>query len=407
MRFALVGADLNALAAARAVAAFPGHEFTCLVAGSQSETRLAGFGARLRYCRGWEELLTDPDVDSVIVTGAGDDAQQAVRQLVAAGKKVLLPPALTQPAPFFYELALLEAENPGSLFPLLGLRGHPLVLKLRDLIIHDGLGRMRHARLERKLAPSTTGAGPLFREDDLAAALLVDADLLRTLCGAYDQVTALRSGDAEHGFSLATVTLAGRSAPQAVWTAAAGGDNDWRLTLTGDRGTAVLEGDPSRAWFHLTVDRGGQQEIDETQSDAAFPWLVEQFSAAAARPPMADSEVANSEAPPRHSFWDELARDVELVDAVERSVRRRRTIDVFFDTPSERGIFKTQMTAVGCCLLVLTPAAIVIYLALAANIAIPPLVKRVLVALLFLPLGVFLVLQLLLFISRPASREGR
>jgi hypothetical protein len=88
-------------------------------------------------------------------------------------------------------------------------------------------------------------------------------------------------------------------------------------------------------------------------------------------------------------------------------VRRRRTIDVYFETPSERGIFKTQMTAVGCCLLVLTPAAVVVYLAVAAAVEFPPLLKECLVALLFLPLGVFLALQLLLFVSRPANRDGR
>jgi hypothetical protein len=98
---------------------------------------------------------------------------------------------------------------------------------------------------------------------------------------------------------------------------------------------------------------------------------------------------------------------VELVDAVERSIRRRRTIDVYFETPSERGIFKTQMTAVGCSLLVLTLLAVVIYLGAAAALAIPPLVKKIVVALIFVPLGVFLVMQLLFFVARPAARNGR
>jgi predicted dehydrogenase len=422
MRFALFGDEAALFAVARAVAASPGHEITHIVGEAQSAPPLSSLGRNLQYCRSWEELLSDAGIDAVIVWGSGEEVQQAVRQIVVAGKKVLLPPSLTQPPPVFYELALIEAENPGSLFPLLGLRGHALVLKLRDLILHDGLGRLRHARLERMLTPSSPGpsspgssspgssspgTGSLLHEEDLARALLVDADLLRTLCGAFDQVTALRSGDAERGFSLATVTLAGGSAPQAVWTAAAGGENTWRLTLTGEEGTALLEGHPDRAWFHLTVNREGLPPIDEAQSDDAATWLVEQFSRDAARRLPADDENVESNAPPVGSFWEELARDVELVDAVERSVRRRRTIDVYFDTPSERGIFKTQMTAVGCCLLMLTPAGIVVYLAVAANVALPPLVKQIIVALLFLPLGLFLALQLLLFISRPASRDAR
>src|SRR5947207_1846022 len=148
MRFALFGSDPAALEVARAVAAFPGHELTRLV-GPQSLPRSPVFGPNLRFCRSWEELLIDSEVEAVIVTGDGDEKQQAVRQLVLAGKSVLLPPGLTQPAPFFYELALLEAENPGRLFPLLGLRGHPLISKLRHLIQQNGLGPPRHVQLER------------------------------------------------------------------------------------------------------------------------------------------------------------------------------------------------------------------------------------------------------------------
>src|SRR5262245_15382576 len=193
MRFALFGSDSAAVAVARAVAAFRGHELTRLVGEPKAAPVVPVLGANVRYCRTWEDLLPDSEVDAVIVTGDGDEKQQAVRQLVLAGKWVLVSPALTQPASFFYELALIEAESPGSLFPLLGLRGHPLIVRLRELILQSGLGRLHHVRLDRKLAPK---AGSLLDEDDLARALLIDADLLRNLCGDYDQVTASRSGDA-------------------------------------------------------------------------------------------------------------------------------------------------------------------------------------------------------------------
>src|SRR5262249_42402433 len=146
----------------------------------------SAFSAHVRSCETWEDLLSDAEVDAVIVTGAGDERQQAVRQLVLAGKSVLLPADLTQPAAFFYELALIEAERPGSLFPLLVLRGPALVLRLRERVLQLSLGRLPHARLERTLAP---GAGSLLGQDDLARALLIGADLLRCLCGEYDQVT--------------------------------------------------------------------------------------------------------------------------------------------------------------------------------------------------------------------------
>ena len=44
----------------------------------------------------------------------------------------------------------------------------------------------------------------------------------------------------------------------------------------------------------------------------------------------------------------------ETVDAMHRSFERRRTIDLRSETTSERGIFKSQMTTIGCGLLTLT-----------------------------------------------------
>jgi hypothetical protein len=164
------------------------------------------------------------------------------------------------------------------------------------------------------------------------------------------------------------------------------------LSLSGEAGAAVLEGVPESAMLRLTVQVHDKPATSEEVVDDAGPWLLDSFTASGGK---------------GHSLWEELACDVELVDAVERSVRRRRTIDVFFETPSERGIFKTQMTAVGCSLLVMTLVAVVFYLGLAATIELPPLLKKLLVVLIFLPLGVFLALQLLLFVARPAVRDNQ
>jgi hypothetical protein len=213
-----------------------------------------------------------------------------------------------------------------------------------------------------------------------------------------------------------------------VWTAAAtGGAGGWRLTLVGDSGTAILEGAPTSSELRLTLAMAGQPPTTEESAADAGAWLLETFAASigAALPPVARGDSNLSNGPARDaahgerspgiatgpalnstdSLWSELARAVDLVDAVELSVRRRRTIDVYFETPSERGIFKTQMTAVGCSLLVLTLIAVVIYLGVAAAVAVPALVKKVVVGLIFVPLGVFLVMQLLYFVARPAGRE--
>jgi predicted dehydrogenase len=341
-------------------------------------------------------LLTDCPVDAVIVANDAEDLDQAVRQLAQAGIAVLLSPELTQPAEVFYELSLIEAESPGRLFPLLGLRGHTQVQRLCEALAQNALGNLRHVRVDRKIA----GAGALVGQEELDQALLCDADLLRVIFGDYDQVTASRSGDGAQGYSQALVTLDGDAVPQAVWTATAAiGEEAFRLTLSGANGTAVLEGNPEAAFLRLVLRVTGAPEIREESFDDAGAWLLERFVASVGRDPNPQTNAPTT-------LWDELARAVELVEAVERSVRRRRTIDVYFETPSERSLFKTQMTAVGCSLIVLTLLAVVLYLVLAATVGMPPLMKKILVGLIFLPLGIFLALQLLVFIARPASRDA-
>jgi hypothetical protein len=63
--------------------------------------------------------------------------------------------------------------------------------------------------------------------------------------------------------------------------------------------------------------------------------------------------------PEERPDWTDLTRDFEVLDAVRRSLARRRTIDLHFETTSERSLFKTQMTAIGCGVLMLTLFAVV------------------------------------------------
>jgi predicted dehydrogenase len=396
MRFALSGDGSTALAVARAMGLNRAHEIVAVVGPRHSGPAYPPLKPGVRSCRGWEELLADCPVDAVILSSDRErNLDQAVRQLAQAGIAVLLPPELTQPAENFYELSLIEAESPGRLFPLLGLHGHAQVQRLCDAISQDALGRLRHVRIERKIF----GPGALIGGHDLDAALLCDADLLRVICGEYDQVTASRSGDDLQGYSQALVTFDGDAVPQAVWTATAtSADVEWQLTLSGENGTAVLEGNPEAALLRLTLQVKGAPTTSEESTDEAGGWLLERFVATVG------ADVNQQMAAPS-SLWEDLSRAVELVEAAQRSVRRRRTIDVYFETPSERSLFKTQMTAVGCSLIVLTLLAVVLYLVLAATIGMPPLMKKVLVGLIFLPLGIFLALQLLVFIARPASRD--
>ena len=139
--------------------------------------------------------------------------------------------------------------------------------------------------------------------------------------------------------------------------------------------------------MNVTGDRG-----------AAVRTLLDEF---------ADSSRANSAqrgSPPVE--WSELVKAFETVDATHRSVKRRRTIELHFEPMSERAIFKTQMTAIGCGVLMGTLLLMLVYLAVASTIPLPGVALEVLRGLVFAPVGVFLLLQLLYPLARPSSHES-
>lgn len=414
MNFALLGDDLRTLPLARAIAAAAHHQLSSTALAARCHAALCAEYPSLRACRSWEDLLADPDLDAVIVSGDDDRILAAARQLSAAGKSLILLPTPDQSSALLYELTLIQTDAAIHLVPLLALRAHPLVQKLQHLMQSGGFGTIHHVQIERRSVPAQPGAGaPLLSADQLRTCLLEDVDLLRCLGGDYDQVTASRSGDATRGVSLATVMLAGSASPPAVWSATATRlEEAWHLTVAGERGTALLSGDPARLEFRFESRLMEGPEHAGHREDLASAEPPEEGNSSAHATVHVDPgawqlEHTESMFAGRHvrPDWTDLTRAFELLDAVDRSVRRRRTIDLHYEAPSERNVFKTQMTAVGCSLLVLTLVATIAYLVLAAMFDLNATVKHVARFLIFLPLGVFLVLQMLLFLTKPANRE--
>ena len=58
--------------------------------------------------------------------------------------------------------------------------------------------------------------------------------------------------------------------------------------------------------------------------------------------------------------WTEAIRDIELAEAIPRSLVRGRTIEVQHEQPTEEGTFKGLMTSLGCGLLLIGLGAIVV-----------------------------------------------
>jgi hypothetical protein len=102
---------------------------------------------------------------------------------------------------------------------------------------------------------------------------------------------------------------------------------------------------------------------------------------------------------------DAFSASLELTDAISKSLRRRRTVDVYFDTGSERGVFKSQMTAIGCGVLTWMIVGMIGFLIVAQLTALSPKVLMIGRALWIAPLVLFLAAQLLLPLTRSRPKS--
>ncbi len=394
MNFALLGDDPVCLPLISAIAGHPEHRLTQAAHAPSIASAVLESVPSVHVCPRWEDFPFDGSLDAVIV--AGDDPQTLIgaKQLAAAGKPLILFPRVTQSSTLIYELTLIRDDTKVVLFPAFALRMDPQVARLRELIENKVFGESVYLQLTRGFGRTRHAGQPRLPSiDEVDEMLLHDVDLLRSLGGNYDQVTAIHSGVTPAGVLLATVTLAGSGCVEVTWTLTSSGTAAAdQLQVTGATGSAVLTLSDNLA-TQLTIEgiEPLQAAADE-DGDAGNVWL-RRFEAA-----LAGDSV--------HPDWIDVTRAFEIVDATHRSIRRRRTIDLHFETTSERTIFKTQMTAIGCGVLTFTLLGLVCYLIAANLFAVNETVLRVARIAWALPPILFLLLQLLMFVAKPSSQAA-
>ncbi len=387
MRFALLGDHPEALRVARSLAQLPEHRLQAAAEiGQQAASDLIAAVPGVRLVNDWEELLAGDACEAVIIGGTTEAVLNGARQLASNGKTLLLMPIAAQGSAFIYELTLIHDDNRVPLVPVVPLVAQKLVERMRTAIAAGAIGRVVLLRLERGLN-SDREAGLMSREL-LNAEMLHDALLLRSLgvhCvspaetavqpqrveekaqsrqrsrESYSRITAVHSGTTSAGVSMATVTLGGEGLPEATWIARAA-EPHWNLIVTGTDGEATL-----------TLDRtslGGQLVIKPKATEPQT--FADDGASAGARTIEATLQrLAHST-----DCWIEMTRAFETVEATATSLRRRRTIDMQFETTSERSIFKSQMAAGGCSLLLLTLVGLVAFLLLGAFLDSRSMVQR-------------------------------
>lgn len=376
-----------------------------------------------KFVQEWEAWLGDPDIKLVLISTRDPAQLDALRQLAGSGRSIFLVPQLEHELSLAYELSLLADQSPFDVYPVRAEFPRKLFSELREDIRGGKLGQGIHLQLERKVSTTSLDASQTLSIKTLERHWVEDAAVLDFLAGPFSQLTATQAGATGSGAALGQIIVGSSGGPQAVWTCSPAQAASWKLTASGELGRIEIErqcierqGDASfQMKRHLVVG----QETTTTNSPEEYKQQEQNHREH--NPEEQNREILNqirgSFSGERHpSGLRELIRSFELLDASRRSLKRRRTIDLYYDAPTERGNFKTQMAAMGCGVLMYTLFAMLISLGVGEilrqiyvdpehpqQILLPPWGNILMIALriaAFGPLGLFLALQFLMTFTR-------
>lgn len=268
-----------------------------------------------QHCPQWDSLLALDGVEACVVCGDDPQFVEAARQLSVKGLPVLVVIDLDAPPSTQFAMTAVWQDHRAPVIPILGTG--LLTPAVEALEQFQQIHRAAPVRIELVQTVPAPNSGEGLSEDAVDRHFFHAATVLWRMAGEFQDVTALRSGIRGDRSQQALVTLAGEHAIDASWTLVPGSDHVCRLTLHGPRQEAA-----SSEWS--PQERGTADLHVELQA------------------------VRAAAATPRGFQWTDLLRAGELANAAKSSATRRRTIRLQLEEGTERTQFKSQMTAVGC-----------------------------------------------------------
>src|SRR5262245_49240406 len=416
MKIALIGADAESVELVRWGVERGGHE---LVAAYDSEPRTAelrSFAHQVRLNESWEGLVLGSAADAVIVGRGGKDAAaeagidpaerraDQLRKLVqAAVPMIVVCPACE--AIVGFEIEMIRRDTKALVIPYVPFVSHESIDRLSEWLLQENeslVGKIEQIVLEREQADRSREA-VLMR-------LARDAALLREFIGTIQTVSASGPPAAVGRDPLGpkskeppsltnlSVNLGGDLGITARWSVAPLSNHELgRLTIIGYRGKAVLTMPAIGDWSLQLPDGSVSTEPANIADDAecAFSWLTR-------------ANESNEFYDP--DSWLAACHDQEVAEAVDRSIARGRTIELFNEQHTEEDSFKGVM-AIGGCLLLVMALGVLFVAVVVEGLRLPmrswPL-WRLWPFYLLVPIVAFLLLQLLqLVVKREHRSESR
>ncbi|MDH3719014.1 MAG: hypothetical protein OES79_12925 [Planctomycetota bacterium] len=351
MKFAFLGLDANTTAIAHAVSSSSDHQLAFLYfdAGSDPQVRqaaeqLCDAATCVAASPDWFVRLLDTPPD-VVVVAARQDATALVndfRNLLELELPIVVSHPVNHSAMVYYELEMLAENSKSVLLPYLPLQWHPAVQALRELVTADAvaasaqdLGRLEQITLDRTVRQTT--------RSELLDLFAGDVDLARFLAGDVTDVAAMHSAADDDVPLPLNVQMNAQNGVLLRWSLTEvdqppGG----QLTLSGSRGAVTLSMDATEDWQLATA--AGQRNVLQTwpprgEGQHGLTELVQRLEAL-----RADRQTSGRQ-------WQDATRGVEVVEALEKSLRKRRLVHLNYEGRGEQEAFKGTMASLGCGLL--------------------------------------------------------
>jgi len=370
MRFALTGDQADAALFVQAVVQSPKSSLVSYQVSGGLERRLRETGLpEAMRAESAEAILVSCGTDTIIVAASDvDESIRLVRQASQAGYHVVvIPPGNASPA-FGYELHLLLDESQHQIIVLSGSQyldeSHPRANGCTDCQL--GL--------------------PAMTDDADHSATLADAiDITRNLGLADGQVTVLGINEDGTPSPDRQIILSDDS------------------KLDGSRPTVTLKCSQSVESGRLTW----REDNRPAEFEVIIPGQVESLSAGASENLCERVCLRLLDSAWCQTAMDRYSQTLQVAAAIDKSIRRRRTVDISMDELTERAAFKTQMTAIGCGVLTWLFIGLIGYLLVGQLLKPPERVMLILRGLWILPVVLYLAAQFLLPIARGRADESR
>ena len=329
----------------------------------------------------WNDALA-LERDVIVIAGRemlAEDRIEPLRKLIQVGQPLVLSHPIVDSMVDCFELEMIRVDGGGLLLPWVATAKHPACQRIKSLANEHAWGNLEQIIIERGV-----------REQEPRTVLRMfirDMHLVRGWIGDLTKVAALAGSPTNYG-SLG-VQLTGPHGTLVRWTNQASPNNSTaRITFVGSQGKGVLTlGDSTSVWSYES-DGSESERIEPANEAQALFEQLQKLSTDAAAPPT----------------WLDACRELELADAVERSIAKGRTIELYLEEVGEHYTFKGVMAAGGCGLLLLAIFLVIVATTL-TNLGVP-----LVGAWPYLLLGVlaaFLLLQTLRLAFPPEPRSGR